>query len=125
MRHREALLAARGEDIDGWIHPLVIRFLGAYLDQGLAHWTMPDRERGLHAAFLSLYDSAWIAAAAAWTATLRRLVADDRRHERDGRASLRHSLAELGVGPGEWTAFLSATALALRGWAGMVNQIET
>ena len=38
--------------------------------------------------------------------------------------SIIESLDALGVGDEEWERFLSATLLALRGWAGMVHQVE-
>src|SRR5690606_27991831 len=46
------------------------------------------------------------------------------RADGDGRGSLAGSLTALGLAPAEWHEFLSATALALRGFAGMVRQIE-
>jgi hypothetical protein len=45
VRHRDCLLAVHGIDTDAWIHPPLIRFLAGYLDQGLAHWSMPERWR--------------------------------------------------------------------------------
>lgn len=51
IRHRDLLLAATGLDTDSWVHPTLIRLVGAFLDQGLARWTFPDRSRGLYACF--------------------------------------------------------------------------
>src|SRR5438132_633031 len=45
VRHRDLLRAVFGFDTDSWIHPPLIRFLAGYLDQGLAHWSMPERRR--------------------------------------------------------------------------------
>ena len=42
-------------DTDAWIHPPLIRFLAGYLDQGLAHWSMPERRLGIHGCFLEIY----------------------------------------------------------------------
>jgi uncharacterized protein len=55
VRDRDWLLAVHGFDIDAWINPPLIRFLAGYLDQGLAHWSMPDRDRGIHGCFLEIY----------------------------------------------------------------------
>src|SRR5262245_54227818 len=54
-RHRDLVLAVCGIDIDAWTHPLFIRFLAAFLDQGLAYWPMPGREGGLYRCFLSIH----------------------------------------------------------------------
>ena len=37
-RHRDLLLLATGEDADLPVHDLLIRFCGAFLDQGQANW---------------------------------------------------------------------------------------
>src|SRR5262245_14399076 len=55
VRHRDCLRAVYGFDTDAWIHPLLIRFLAGYLDQGIAHWLMPERSRGIHGCFLEIY----------------------------------------------------------------------
>ena len=55
VRHRDWLLAVHGVDTDGWINPPLIRFLAGYLDQGLAHWSMPGRDGGIHGCFLEIY----------------------------------------------------------------------
>src|SRR5262249_51544682 len=47
VRHRDCLYIMCGIDTDAWIHPPMIRFLASYLDQGLAHWSMPERSRGI------------------------------------------------------------------------------
>jgi uncharacterized protein YbcC (UPF0753/DUF2309 family) len=124
VRHRDLLLAVSGIDTDRWVHPPLIRFIAGYLDQGLAHWVMPSRDRGIHGCFLDLYRTTLGALCSSWAHALPRLVRDDRETGRDALASIEHSLGALGVTDEERLEFLSATSLALRGWAGMVRQIE-
>jgi len=45
-RPQEGLLRLAGIDLDEVTHPLLIRLSGAFLDQGVAYWPMPNRERG-------------------------------------------------------------------------------
>jgi uncharacterized protein YbcC (UPF0753/DUF2309 family) len=123
-RHRDLLLAASGLDSDQWIHPPLIRFIAGYLDQGLAYWVMPGREHGIYGCFVDLYGSSLAAQCGPWAGDLPRVIADERQAERDALTSLEHSLAQLGVASDDWEEYLTATLLALRGWAGMVRQIE-
>ncbi len=124
VRHRDWLLAARGIDTDAWIHPTLIRFLAGYLDQGLAHWTMPARNLGIHGCFLQMYRASLAAQCGRWARTLPGLVIDDAEAQRSALDSIAHSLAQLGVHEAEREEYLSAELLALRGWAGIVRQIE-
>jgi len=123
-RHRDVMAQAGGPDTDGWIHPPLIRFLAGYLDQGLTHWAMPERQRGIHGCFLELYAAPLAARCGPWAGRLPRIVAEDRRAGRGALASIEHSLDALGVGESGRSAFLAAELLALRGWAGIVRQIE-
>jgi uncharacterized protein YbcC (UPF0753/DUF2309 family) len=123
-RHRDWLLAVHGLDTDAWIHPPLIRFLAGYLDQGLAHWTIPARDLGIHGCFLEIYRTSLAAHCGRWARTLPRLVADDHAAERSALDSMAHSLEQLGVGDDERVDYLRAELLALRGWAGIVRQIE-
>ncbi|HTI37726.1 MAG TPA: DUF2309 domain-containing protein [Vicinamibacterales bacterium] len=127
LRHRDWLLAVHGPDSDAWIHPPLIRFLAGYLDQGLAHWSMPERNRGIHGCFLEIYSASLAAQCGQWARTLPRLVSEDRAAGRTALSSIANSLTRLGVAPGEndeCADYLSAELLALRGWAGIVRQIE-
>jgi uncharacterized protein YbcC (UPF0753/DUF2309 family) len=124
VRHRDYIQAVSGLDTDAWIHPSQIRFLAGYLDQGLAHWAMPERARGIHGCFLELYHEPLTRHIGPWARTLPGLVASDRVAGRNALSSIEHSLAYLGVAPDEWAAYLRAELLALRGWAGIVRQIE-
>jgi uncharacterized protein YbcC (UPF0753/DUF2309 family) len=124
VRHRDLLLAVSGVDTDEWIHPPLIRFIAGYLDQGLAQWPMPATERGIHGCFLEICGSSLAAHCGSWARELPRLVGEDRDAGRDALTSVEHSLAQLGVPEEEWPEYLAATLLALRGWAGMVRQIE-
>src|SRR4030095_15230218 len=124
VRHRDWLLTIHGIDTDAWIHPPLIRFLAGYLDQGLAHWAMPEKRLGIHGCFLELYNTRLSAQGGRWARRLPRLVADDRAAERTALDSIANSLGELGVAGEELSDYLSAELLALRGWAGIVRQIE-
>jgi uncharacterized protein YbcC (UPF0753/DUF2309 family) len=124
IRHRDWLFAVHGIDTDAWIHPPLIRFLAGYLDQGLAHWVMPEREFGIHGCFLQIYRTSLAGHCGRWARTLPDLVADDHAADRSALDSIAHSLARLGVRGDECEDYLSAELLALRGWAGIVRQIE-
>jgi len=124
IRHRELVLAEYDLDIDLLIHPTLIRFTSAYLDQGMAIRPLPGRELGMHGCFVQLYQSTVSRICARWATTLPKLVRHDIQAGHDGLASLAHSLSALGVSEQEWQEFIVATLLALRGWGGMVRQVE-
>ncbi len=123
LRHRDLLLEATGEDADALVNGLLIRFCSAFLDQGLAAWPLPRRDEGFLRAFCALYRRPG-GPSARWRAGLAAELARLEDQEVGPLASIRESLDALGVVRPEWVAFLSATLLALRGWAGMVRQIE-
>ena len=124
LRHRDALLAAFNVDTDELVHPVLIPFTSAYLDQGLAQWEMPQRHRGMYACFVALYGQPVSRLCGAWAEKLTEAIADDASKGRDALESLANSLSDLGVSEPEWENFLTQEALALRGWAGMVRQFE-
>jgi len=122
-RHRDVLLQATGADADLLVHDLLIRFCAAFLDQGLAHWPLPDREAGFCRAFAVLYGQAggppdrWLRGLAAELAPLAAGTVSPL-------ASIAQSLQVLGVGEEEWDDYISATLLALGGWAGITRFLE-
>ena len=124
MRDRDLVLGVSDMDLDAWVHPVLIRVSGAFLDQGLGDWTMPGRERGLHRCFVDLYHRRLARLCGPMGAALQRVVREDHDRGHDGPASLAWSLDQLGVDASEREPFLRGEALALRGFAGMVRQLE-
>jgi uncharacterized protein YbcC (UPF0753/DUF2309 family) len=123
-RHRDLLLEITSADTDALVHPPLIRLCGAFLDQGIAYWPMPDRERGMYHAFRRLYGRR----NSTFDAWMRPLTRELEAQEREGRSAVDvvlESLDLLGVPEREWEVFLAATLLALRGWAGIIHQIES
>lgn len=123
VRHRDVLLRATGVDSDKLVHELLIRFCAAFLDQGLAQWTLPQREAGFYRSFLDYCQQA----APAVDAWLRGLAAEGARLQREDISpleSLQQSLVQLGVCEEEYEEYLAASLLALRGFAGMIREVE-
>ena len=123
IRHRDLLLEVSGADADALVHEMLIPFCAAFLDQGMANWQLPRRDEGFYRAFCALYRQPW-GPPRRW---LRGLSAELGRLDDGGIGpldSIMESLEILGVAEEEWEEFLSATLLALRGWGGMVEQIE-
>lgn len=123
LRHRDLLLDATGEDSDALVHEILIRFCAAFADQGFADWLLPNRDLGIFAAFSQLYGSAggppdrWLAG----------LPAEVERIQLAGLSpleSIRESLQLLGVSAADEREYLTATILALQGWAGLIWQME-
>ena len=123
VRHRDLLLRATGVDTDSLVHEVLIRFCAAYADQGLAPWPLPRRERGFFDAFATLYRQSngppdrWLRSLPAELSRLHRAGLDPL-------DSIFESLEALGVEPAQWNEYLVAALLALRGWAGMLRQME-
>ncbi len=123
IRWRDRIVANFGVDTDRNVHPLLIRICAAFVDQGIAYWQMPDREHGLLHAFRSLYGlgdgpkNRW----------MRGLAAQLRTQEAEGWSAedtVRWALEELQIPSSQWQSYIERTLLSLRGWAGMIRQLE-
>jgi uncharacterized protein len=123
VRHRDLLFKLTGTDPDSRVHEILIRFCASFLDQGTSNWQLPRRDEGFFRSFCSLYrqrggpPDRWLRGL---DKELARLV-EERIQPLE---SILESLEILGVDESEWDSFLSATLLALRGWAGMLRQVE-
>ncbi len=124
LRLRDLMLRATGEDSDLLVHPALIRFCAAFLDQGIALWPVPDREAGFFTCFARLHGER-NPFAPSWMSGLGEELAREADSAHDPIASVGRSLELLGVAESEWEDFIAATLLALKGWAGMVHQFET
>ncbi len=123
IRHRDLLLQATAFDIDSQVHDILIRFCASFLDQGFSNWRLPHRVLGFYRAFMIVYEQP----AGPPDGWLRGLSEELKRLGDQGIEpldSILESLDDLGVPEPEWEEFLSATLLALRGWGGMLLQIE-
>jgi hypothetical protein len=121
-RHRDLLLRVTDSDVDLQVNAILIRFSAAFVDQGIAHWALPDRDKGFFHAFASLYRKQ--SSPELWLRRLGREVARQQNAHTSAADSILESLAALGVPQAEWNAFLKETMLSLRGWAGIIQQIE-
>ena len=123
IRHRDLLNAHGGMDSDLLVNDVLIRFCASFLDQGIAHWALPERDAGFYASFCSLYSQGDITSAW-WMTGVRREMQRLQSEKVSALECLHESLAALGVKTDEVEDFLSATLLALRGWGGMIWHVE-
>jgi uncharacterized protein YbcC (UPF0753/DUF2309 family) len=124
VRHRDLLLDVTSEDCDLLVHPVLVRFCAAFLDQGYSQWPLPDRDAGFLKSFCALFQSG-VVGGARW---MKPLATELHRLQTKGISPLQsivESLQILGIQPDERREFLRNTLLALRGWAGMIWQTET
>jgi uncharacterized protein YbcC (UPF0753/DUF2309 family) len=122
-RHRDVLLEATGQDSDALVHEVLIRFCAAFTDQGFAQWPLPHRDEGFYRAFCSLYNQSG-GPPDPWLKGLSQELARLQNSGIGPQASIRESLELLGVPEDEWDDFIPASLLALRGWAGLIHQME-
>ena len=109
------LRTVSGEDLMEAMRPLLIRHLGAFLDQGVAAWTPPQRQHGFYRVWRdsAMQDLAW--------------VFDDLPDWRDSIDTLPDDpldtivieLRRLGLPGDQWESYLERLALELPGWSGM------
>ncbi len=129
-RPRDLIVALRPDlDPDSLVHPPLIRLLAAYLDQGVADWGMPDRGRGLLAAVADTAgrfgpDEPW---AAGLRARLREVAGRCQARPGSEEVALEvidEELRSLAVTDRDRDEVVARSLVALRGWAGMVWQLE-
>ena len=122
-RLRDQLLSAYGVDTDQLVHPLLIRFCAAFVDQGIAYWQMPGREGGLLEGFRGLYGLG-SGPLDPWMRGLSSELRRQQSEEWDAEQTILSALEAMGVAESQWDAYIEETLLSLRGWAGMIRQLE-
>ena len=122
VRHRDLIRGVHPTiDTDELVHPLLIRLCAAFLDQGVASWPMPNRDRGLLAAAVSLCSGPF-APTEPWSARLP--AALDACRGLSAEEVIEREMKRCGVPEQDRGEFVRRSLLALRGWAGMVRQFE-
>jgi len=122
VRHRDLIRAVDPAlDTDGLVHPWLIRVCAAFLDQGVAAWPMPGRERGLLEAAARVY-SGRFGPTEPWNAKLPQALRGILGRPAVEVVAL--ELERLGVPEDFWGEFITGSLLVLRGWAGMVRHLE-
>ncbi|WP_437604969.1 DUF2309 domain-containing protein [Sorangium sp. So ce834] len=121
--HRDLLLALAGEDPAELVDPLLIRLLAAYLDEGVAHWAMPDRAQGLWRCFRDMALEGARLAAPAFQGLDEELRQLDAAGLPPPAIAVR-ALDELGVPEARWEGYVTRVLLELPGWAGMIHRLE-
>ena len=129
-RPRDLIVAVRPDlDPDMLVHPPLIRLMSAYLDQGVADWSMADRSHGLLAAVAGVASRS--GPEQAWARGLRSRFAEIATRCRTASdpltvadAVIVEELSGLAVAQGDYAEVVTASLLAVRGWAGMVWQLE-
>ncbi|HXH30073.1 MAG TPA: DUF2309 domain-containing protein [Bacteriovoracaceae bacterium] len=103
------------------IHPLIIRLISSYLDQGQSFWANPYAEKGFWDFFCSTiestknFKSGWEKGLASKlenhkTSTPSQLIVCE--------------LTSKGIPESEWESYLLEILFDLKGWSGMVNKLE-
>ena len=123
IRHRDFLRDASGVDTDDLVHEVLIRFCAPFVDQGFAHWSLPHREQGFFKAFCKLYRQSG-GPPNEWQRGLSDELTRVMESGHGALESLLESLELLGVSESEWEDFVPASLLALRGWAGLIWQLD-
>jgi uncharacterized protein len=113
-----------GMELNDIIHPLLIRWCGAFLDHGVSFWSMPDREQGFFHAFLAQVASN-PHPGRPWTQLLKTMVEKEELNKFSSKDCVVWLLNRLSIPESEWNVVVTQTLLALPGWAGQFHMLET
>lgn len=109
-----------GARVTGTINDQMVRWCAAFLDEGLAGWPMPYRERGLYHAWRRLAErdpALLFLGVRGFTGRIRQLPL----HPEE---AVIGSLRLMGIPEEHWTGYLTLHLAALPGWAGVVKWRE-
>lgn len=112
-----------GSPVDEIIHPWLIRLCSVFLDQGMAYWSMPGREKGFYAGVRALVSQR----GGIFPRFLTGLDEEFRRQERlafSATDTVLDYLDSRNIHESDWENVLQSELLALPGWAGLMRRIE-
>lgn len=121
--HRTLLLEETGHDAHDLVIPELIRLCAAYLDQGLAHWPMPQRALDFYEAVRALLVEG-SPSPAPWQRTARTYLRDQLQRGQSALLATTECLEALGVDAADVPAYLEALLLSLPGWAGLMHRLS-
>ncbi|MCA9180994.1 MAG: DUF2309 family protein, partial [Planctomycetales bacterium] len=124
LSFRDVLLNRSGRDAYRLVEEPLVRFTAAFLDQGFADWELPHRAAGFFRSFAELYSCPAIPVPS-WMRGIGREFKEILDRETTPLESIAESLERFGVGEQERDNFILHSLLALRGWAGLLWQMET
>ena len=123
LRARDGLLSLTGNDCDELVDEILIPFCAGFIDQGFLAWPLIERDSGFFVAFCRLFGDV-SGMSKPWArhinAELRQIIEENT----PPIESIKHSLAELGIDHRDRGAFIQQSLLVLRGFAGMLWQLE-
>ncbi|PRP91188.1 hypothetical protein ENSA5_57600 [Enhygromyxa salina] len=120
---RDVALARLGVDIWNQLHPELLRWAAAYLDEGLAYWPMPGRERGFFVAVRDLCAQTG-PRVVPWLGRARRIFAELAARDARAREAIVEALEYFAIPEHEIDALLLALLRATPGFAGMFSRLE-
>lgn len=123
LRLRDKIFLNFKIDIDELVNPLLIKLSAAFLDQGIAFDTMPQRIEGFLSAFRKIYKNNIFSAK--WLKDLSAEIDFEEQNFLDAEKTILKNLNLIGLEEKDWEEFFTQTLLALPGWAGMFYQFET
>ena len=103
------------------VNSLLIKLCGAFLDQGMAYWPMPDREQGFWKAALTVLSQPG-AVRGEELASAGRLARQWR--GKTAEQAIHVAFEALGVSEEQQEEFLAQELQSLPGWAGLMHQLE-
>lgn len=103
------------------VHPLIIRLVSSYLDQGMSFWGNPFSGKGLWD-FFTFDIRETRSFVSGWREDLLRLV--DLHSSKKSDAVIVEILLQKNIPQDEWENYLLEMLFDLKGWAGMVNKLE-
>jgi hypothetical protein len=122
MFFREPLTLLSGEDPSELVHQTLIPLAAAFLDRGIAQWTMPDRLRGFYLVWEDIM-TAGLVVRPAWSRQLGRRIRAHLQEGYDAEHEVLSLLDELGIADDEIEEYVTQTLLHLSGWAGMFARL--
>jgi uncharacterized protein YbcC (UPF0753/DUF2309 family) len=108
-------------DIDELVNPFLIKLAAAYLDQGLAAKSMPDRDKGFLQIFCKLYQNKNLFSAN-WKKELEKIC--KKYANQKAIPLIANLLTEMQIEHDAYPQFILHSLLSLKGWAGMFYQYE-
>ncbi len=106
-----------------WVIPHMIRLAAAYLDQGIAHWHMPQRDRGFWICFRELSTASYVSPEP-WLQGFAQTLRAEPGLQGSSEQVVIECLRKLQHPEEQWVEVLHAFLLPVRGWAGMFLQLE-